>query len=230
VSSAHRPAIPFTGLNSRSDRVTTANTEDASRGWKLPSPGKRLLGQLQELSALVLEGAQTLHEAGLNGERTVRVEALARRAAEVDRTVLEKVSRALVTPLDAEDIRHVSGRLRRVLEEQVRMARVFNWAEQSSVDVPIGGLTLCGLHCASELSAAAKALPDGQTVVLHARNVRKQHRSAKLLLREWRVRMLASESIPKILRCEQLSKRLSEVFGEYALAARTLERVLFKNG
>jgi hypothetical protein len=182
------------------------------------------------LSLLVVEGAQTLRETGLNGERVGRIQALAQRAADVDLILFGKLSRSLVTPLDAEDMQHVAARLRRVIEEQVRMARLFDWAEQSSVEIPVSDLTECSLRCAAELSAAARSLPGGEAVVIHSRNIHKERRSAKLLMRDWRSRVIASGSITRILRFEQFAKPLTAIFAEYILAARALEHVLFKNG
>ncbi len=191
---------------------------------------KDFFGMLERHAAKMAEGLTALSEfiADPSDDRAERVVALEHEADELRRRTLAEVDQAFVTPIDREDIAHLTAAVDEVIDyakstvEEMHLfgVRTDRYLQQMASELA---------QAAGELHAAIGSLRDrpGETLE-HVTRVRKIENVIEHIYREALVELFKDEDVKRILATREVYRHLSNAADRAEAAAGLLGDIVVK--
>jgi hypothetical protein len=230
MSSATQSAL-LTSLNRLERRTTPRSTfVPPQRKWKLSECGQNFLQLLDQQSVLVVEGAHFLRSGSADVwyDCARQIDSLYASATAGERHITARLARALVTPLDSEDIRKIATSTRKVLARQAAIARELVTIPEALFHSQFVEIAESSVRVAVSLANAVAALPGDPGVFAHTRTAAAHSRQARRLVRDCSADFLSCKPVPVLLAMDRFLATPKALFESYRSMARTLERAYLK--
>lgn len=181
-------------------------------------------GLLRDLLAAPPEKRQAIAEA---------IKRLERQADDITHSVVTRLDRSFITPLDREDIHILASRLDDVID------RIDGIARRSQIfrlgPAPEGAVAMADViqRAAAQLLSAVKVLSDGKARVVHGacREVKRLEEEGDALYHHWLARLFDDGADPlHVVKWKEIYDTLEKTLDAAEDAANVLESVAIKHG
>ena len=210
-----------------------ADSSTSSPGPKARTQNGKFISHLEEQSELLVGSSHSLREELFSPMPrflllSSKLAVHCTQSKAIDGNLTEQLCRALITPIDCEDLKRLSHVIHKLTATQLRLAQTFHAAGSSAA--AYGCLQEIVVNCADALNRAVHSLNSSE-LPAECNELHKNWRLARTALRQIHVQQWASECEVRHRLTEQLLyAEFTSELGYIKAAYDTLMRARLKNG